>query len=170
MIWCLARAVGTSYATRRATILLTALKATIIWLGVWAMIFSAAASGRDRFVLTAGSGPDLITDLTKGEDWLVLASGLTFAQLSITQNANVAFMQNAALADWTLIAPAVFNQTVRQHPVNNYAFSQRAIAHSQPVCGWVRLRIKFLILPTWNQQKIGDSLPNSSVASSKFTV
>ena len=39
---------------------------------------------RDRFVLTAGSDPALITDLTKGEDLLVLAIGLTFAQLSIT--------------------------------------------------------------------------------------
>ena len=49
--------------------------------------------GRDRFVLTAGSGPDLITDFTKGEDLLVLASGLTFAQLSITQNGNAAFIR-----------------------------------------------------------------------------
>jgi hypothetical protein len=57
------------------------------------MIFSAAAQGGDRIVLTAGSGPDLITDLTKGEDLLVLASGLTFAQLSITQNANAAFIR-----------------------------------------------------------------------------
>jgi len=48
---------------------------------------------RDRFVLTAGSGHDLITDLTKGEDLLVLASGLTFAQLSITQNPNAAFIR-----------------------------------------------------------------------------
>jgi Ca2+-binding RTX toxin-like protein len=48
--------------------------------------------GRDCFVLTAGSDPDLITDLTKGEDLLVLASGLTFAQLSITQNANSALI------------------------------------------------------------------------------
>ena len=48
---------------------------------------------RDRFVLTAGSDPDLITDLTKGEDLLVLASGLTFAELSITQNANAAFIR-----------------------------------------------------------------------------
>jgi len=31
--------------------------------------------GSDRFVLTAGSGHDLITDLTKGEDLLVLAIG-----------------------------------------------------------------------------------------------
>jgi len=49
--------------------------------------------GRERFVLTAGEGSDLITDLTKGEDLLVLASGLTFAQLSITQNANSAFIR-----------------------------------------------------------------------------
>jgi Ca2+-binding RTX toxin-like protein len=49
--------------------------------------------GRDRFVLTAGSGHDLIADLTKGEDLLVLAGGLTFAQLSITQNANAAFIR-----------------------------------------------------------------------------
>jgi Ca2+-binding RTX toxin-like protein len=49
--------------------------------------------GRDRFVLTAGSGPDQITDLTKGEDLLVLAGGLTFAQLSITENPNSAFIR-----------------------------------------------------------------------------
>ncbi|MEG3960331.1 hypothetical protein [Microcoleus sp. herbarium2] len=48
---------------------------------------------RDRFVLTAGSGHDLITDFTKGEDLLVLAIGLTFAQLSITQNANAGFIK-----------------------------------------------------------------------------
>ena len=56
------------------------------------MIFSAAAWG-DRFVLTAGEGPDLITDFTKGEDALVLDRGLTFAQLSITQNADSAFIR-----------------------------------------------------------------------------
>ena len=50
--------------------------------------------GRDRFFLTAGSGPDLITDFTKGEDLLVLGGGLTFAQLSITQNARCRFHQN----------------------------------------------------------------------------
>jgi len=50
--------------------------------------------GRDRFVLTAGSSPDLITDLTKGEDLLVLDRGLTFAQLSITQNARCSFHQD----------------------------------------------------------------------------
>ncbi|WP_445306621.1 calcium-binding protein [Microcoleus vaginatus] len=49
--------------------------------------------GRDRFVLTAGSGPDQITDFTKGEDLLVLGGSLTFAQLSITQNANAVFIR-----------------------------------------------------------------------------
>ena len=48
---------------------------------------------RDRFVLTAGEDADLITDFTKGEDLLVLAGGLTFAQLSITQNADAAFIR-----------------------------------------------------------------------------
>ena len=57
------------------------------------MIFSTAAEGRDRFVLTPGSGPDQITDFTKGEDLLVLGGGLTFAQISITQNANSAFIR-----------------------------------------------------------------------------
>ena len=49
--------------------------------------------GRDLFVLTAGSSPDLITDFTKGEDLLVLGGGLTFAQLTITQNADAAFIR-----------------------------------------------------------------------------
>jgi hypothetical protein len=57
------------------------------------MIFSPTAEGGDRFVLTAGEGSDLITDLTKSEDLLVLDGGLTFAQLSITQNPNAAFIR-----------------------------------------------------------------------------
>ncbi|MEG4634715.1 hypothetical protein QUB56_35085, partial [Microcoleus sp. AR_TQ3_B6] len=55
--------------------------------------FSVAASGRDGFVLTAGSDPNLITDLIKGEDLLVLGGTLTFAPLSITQNANSDFIR-----------------------------------------------------------------------------
>jgi hypothetical protein len=57
------------------------------------MIFSTVAEGGDRFVLTAGEGFDLITDFTEGEDLLVLGGGLTFAQLSITQNGNSAFIR-----------------------------------------------------------------------------
>ena len=47
--------------------------------------------GRDHFVLTAGEGLALITDFTKGEDLLLLDRSLTFAQLSITQNARCSF-------------------------------------------------------------------------------
>jgi len=60
------------------------------------MIFWAATAGRDRFVLKAGEGSDLITDLTKGEDVLVFDRPVTFAQLSITQNARFSFPQ-----DWS---------------------------------------------------------------------
>ena len=65
------------------------------------MIFSAAAAGRERFVLTAGSGQNLITYLTKGEDLLVLASCLTFAQLSITQNARFSFHED--WSEWSTV-------------------------------------------------------------------
>ena len=58
--------------------------------------FLSGGLGRDRFVLTAGCGQNLITYLTKGEDLLLLASGLTFAQLSITQNDRFSFHQ-----DWS---------------------------------------------------------------------
>ena len=58
--------------------------------------FLSGGIGRDRFVLTAGSGQNLITYLTKGEDLLLLASGLTFAQVSITQNPRFSFHQ-----DWS---------------------------------------------------------------------
>jgi hypothetical protein len=50
--------------------------------------------------LTAGEGSDEITDFTKGEDLLVLAGGLTFAQLTITQSPNaasIAISQNGQL-------------------------------------------------------------------------
>jgi Ca2+-binding RTX toxin-like protein len=56
----------------------------------------------DRFVLTAGSGPDLLTDFTKGEDLLVLDRGLTFAQLSITENARCSFHQD--WSGWSTVA------------------------------------------------------------------
>ena len=56
--------------------------------------FLSGDIGRDHFVLTAGSGQNLITDLTKGEDLLLLARSLTFAQLSITQNARFSFHQD----------------------------------------------------------------------------
>ncbi|TAE95315.1 MAG: calcium-binding protein, partial [Oscillatoriales cyanobacterium] len=47
-----------------------------------------------------GEGSDVIADFTKGEDLLVLAGGLTFAQLTITQSPNagaIAISQNGQL-------------------------------------------------------------------------
>ena len=61
----------------------------------------SGGSGRDRFVLTAGSGQNLITDLTKGEDLLLLDRGLTFAQLSITQNPRFSFDQD--WSEWSTV-------------------------------------------------------------------
>ncbi len=39
-------------------------------------------AGRDRFMLRAGYGTDTISDFTPGEDWFVLAEGLTFDLLN----------------------------------------------------------------------------------------
>jgi Ca2+-binding RTX toxin-like protein len=64
-------------------------------------ILNGGGIGRDRFVLTAGSGQNLITYLTKGEDLLVLDRGLTFAQLSITQNARFSFHQD--WSEWSTV-------------------------------------------------------------------
>ena len=61
----------------------------------------SGGSGRDRFVLTAGSRQNLITDLTKGEDLLLLDRGLTFAQLSITQNPRFSFHQD--WSEWSTV-------------------------------------------------------------------
>ena len=63
--------------------------------------FLSGGSGRDRFVVTAGSGQNLITDLTKGEDLLLLDRGLTFAQLSITQNPRFSFHQD--WSEWSTV-------------------------------------------------------------------
>jgi Domain of unknown function (DUF4347)/Bacterial Ig domain/RTX calcium-binding nonapeptide repeat (4 copies) len=48
----------------------------------------SGGAGGDRFVLSAGTGNDVIADFTKGEDLLVLTGGITFNQLSITPGAN----------------------------------------------------------------------------------
>lgn len=42
-------------------------------------------AGSDRFVVASGLGEDLITDFTDGEDIIVLDGGLTFEQLTLTQ-------------------------------------------------------------------------------------
>ncbi|WP_413168053.1 transporter substrate-binding domain-containing protein [Capilliphycus salinus ALCB114379] len=45
----------------------------------------AGGKGSDRFVVASGMGEDLITDFTDGEDIIVLDGGLTFEQLTLTQ-------------------------------------------------------------------------------------
>ncbi len=48
----------------------------------------SGGSGRDTFVLAQGEGTDTIEDFQIGEDFIGLAGGFTFGQLSIAQDAN----------------------------------------------------------------------------------
>jgi Ca2+-binding RTX toxin-like protein len=52
-------------------------------------------SGRDYFFLTAGEGPDVITDFTQGEDLLILTGGLTVDLLSIVEENTTTFIKIA---------------------------------------------------------------------------
>ena len=56
--------------------------------------------GSDRFILTAVSGSNLITDFTDGEDLIVLEDGLTFEQLTLedSQNATIVKFNEEILA------------------------------------------------------------------------
>jgi Ca2+-binding RTX toxin-like protein len=51
--------------------------------------------GGDRFRLFVGSGEDMIIDFTDVKDTLLLAGGLTFAQLSISQQENTTAIEIA---------------------------------------------------------------------------
>ena len=46
----------------------------------------AGAGGSDRYLLKAGQGTDFIEGFQDGQDFIVLAGGLTFEQLTITQS------------------------------------------------------------------------------------
>nr|WP_322744470.1 MULTISPECIES: calcium-binding protein [unclassified Coleofasciculus] len=48
----------------------------------------SGGSGSDTFVLAAGEGTDTLVDFRIGEDFIGLAEGLSFGQLSITQDGN----------------------------------------------------------------------------------
>ena len=55
-------------------------------------------SGTDYFVIEAGFGSDEILDFTNGTDFIGLAGGLTFADLSITgSNGNTLISSNNEL-------------------------------------------------------------------------
>ncbi|WP_199247154.1 tandem-95 repeat protein [[Phormidium] sp. ETS-05] len=49
--------------------------------------------GRDTFVLRAGAGSDIIIDFTDGVDFLGLSGGLSFADLSISGDANATLIK-----------------------------------------------------------------------------
>jgi Ca2+-binding RTX toxin-like protein len=54
--------------------------------GGWGRDLLTGDGGADSFILSQNSGSDTITDFEDGIDSLVLLGGLTFEQLSITQN------------------------------------------------------------------------------------
>ena len=49
--------------------------------------------GNDKFLLSTNSGTDIITDFEVGKDLLILGDGLTFSQLSITQENSSTFIR-----------------------------------------------------------------------------
>jgi len=95
--------------------------------------------GRDRFVLTASEGPDLITDFTKGEDLLVLGGGLTFAQLSITQNANSAFISIGQNGQLLAAVSGVQASTIA---LNDFTIFGRTL-HHQPCLARVPTKLTY---------------------------
>ncbi|MBD0309808.1 MAG: hemolysin-type calcium-binding protein, partial [Microcoleus sp. T1-bin1] len=50
-------------------------------------------AGIDRFLLSANSGIDIIADFEGGKDLLMLANGLTFEQLNVTENNGATLIQ-----------------------------------------------------------------------------
>ncbi|MEG4452993.1 DUF4347 domain-containing protein [Microcoleus sp. N9_A3] len=50
-------------------------------------------AGSDRFLLSANSGIDIIADFEAGKDLLMLANGLTFEQLTLTENSGATLIQ-----------------------------------------------------------------------------
>ncbi|MEZ2318961.1 MAG: S8 family serine peptidase [Microcoleus sp.] len=56
-------------------------------------------AGNDQFLLSTNSGIDTITDFEVGKDLLVLGSGLTFSQLSITQESSATLIRLSATGE-----------------------------------------------------------------------
>ena len=50
-------------------------------------------AGSDRFLLSSNSGIDIIADFEAGKDLLMLANGLTFEQLNVTENNGATLIQ-----------------------------------------------------------------------------
>ncbi|MEZ2232093.1 SBBP repeat-containing protein [Microcoleus sp.] len=56
-------------------------------------------AGNDQFLLSTNSSIDVITDFELGKDLLVLGNGLTFSQLSITQNSGATLIRLATTGE-----------------------------------------------------------------------
>lgn len=56
-------------------------------------------AGNDQFLLSANSSIDVITDFEDGKDLLSLGNGLTFSQLSITQESSATFIRLSATGE-----------------------------------------------------------------------
>ncbi|MBE9187176.1 DUF4347 domain-containing protein [Microcoleus sp. LEGE 07076] len=56
-------------------------------------------NGNDKFLLSTNSGTDIITDFEVGKDLLVLGNGLTFSQLSVTQENSSTFIRLSATGE-----------------------------------------------------------------------
>ncbi|NEQ87194.1 MAG: calcium-binding protein, partial [Moorea sp. SIO2I5] len=75
----------------------------------------SSGDGSDTFILAAGEGTDRIGDFQVGEDFIGLADGLTFGQLSVTQEGNNAVI---SFGDETL---AILNQVQAETLIDNAA-------------------------------------------------
>ena len=56
-------------------------------------------AGNDKFLVSANSGIDIILDFEDGKDLLSLSNGLTFSQLSITQENSSSFIRLSATGE-----------------------------------------------------------------------
>ncbi|EGJ35199.1 MULTISPECIES: choice-of-anchor I family protein [Moorena] len=75
----------------------------------------SGGDGSDTFILAAGEGTDTIGDFQVSEDFIGLADGLTFGQLSVTQESNNAVI---SFGDETL---AILNQVQAETLIDNAA-------------------------------------------------
>ncbi|WP_364303058.1 calcium-binding protein [Moorena sp. SIO4A5] len=76
---------------------------------------NGSSDGSDTFILAAGEGTDKIGDFQVGEDLIGLVDGLTFGQLSVTQEGNNAVI---SFGDETL---AILNQVQAETLIDNAA-------------------------------------------------
>jgi large repetitive protein len=75
-------------------------------------------NGSDRFLISANSGSDIIFDFEDGIDSIALSRGLTFSQLSITQNNSTTFIRLTATSE---ILAAISGVTANQISIADFS-------------------------------------------------